>query len=153
MKKIVPFGALVGALLCSTATPADAAAAQKYCVAVTSADKQSTVMTCDSRENSPKLQNDPHFRDHLLFFEYFHGDSGRGVGASHQTGWTGLIAELLQSKGASWVAEESEEPNVGAALSGARSGGLASDRRRASARRELVSALGGSRQAAPLHEK
>ena len=57
MKKIVSFGALVGALLCSTATPADAAAAQKYCVAVTSADKQSTVMTCDSRENSPKLQN------------------------------------------------------------------------------------------------
>ena len=41
------------------------------------------------------LQSDPHFRDNLLFFEYFHGDSGRGVGASHQTGWTGLIAKLL----------------------------------------------------------
>jgi hypothetical protein len=54
----------------------------------------------------PKLQDDPHFRDHLLFFEYFHGDSGRGVGASHQTGWTGLIAELLQSRGAAWVARE-----------------------------------------------
>ncbi len=36
-----------------------------------------------------------HFRDHLLFHEYFHGDTGRGVGASHQTGWTGLIALLL----------------------------------------------------------
>jgi hypothetical protein len=42
-----------------------------------------------------KLQHDPNFRDHLLFFEYFHGDSGRGVGASHQTGWTGLVAELV----------------------------------------------------------
>jgi hypothetical protein len=41
------------------------------------------------------LQEDPHFRDHLLFHEYFHGDDGAGVGASHQTGWTGLIAALL----------------------------------------------------------
>jgi hypothetical protein len=40
-------------------------------------------------------QADPHFRDHLLFYEYFHGDTGRGVGASHQTGWTGLIALLI----------------------------------------------------------
>jgi hypothetical protein len=46
----------------------------------------------------PRLQEDPHFRDHLLYFEYFHGDSGRGVGASHQTGWTGLIAKLLQPR-------------------------------------------------------
>ena len=46
----------------------------------------------------PKLQNDPHFRDHLLFYEYFHGDNGRGVGASHQTGWTGLVAKLLQPR-------------------------------------------------------
>jgi hypothetical protein len=45
-----------------------------------------------------KLQNDPHFRDHLLFHEYFHGDSGRGVGANHQTGWTGLIAKLIQPR-------------------------------------------------------
>jgi hypothetical protein len=42
------------------------------------------------------IQADPHFRDHLLFYEYFHGDTGRGVGASHQTGWTGLVAKLLQ---------------------------------------------------------
>jgi hypothetical protein len=40
------------------------------------------------------LQNDPHFREHLLFNEYFHGDDGRGLGASHQTGWTGLVAAL-----------------------------------------------------------
>ena len=42
------------------------------------------------------MQTDPHFRDYVLFHEYFHGDTGRGVGASHQTGWTGLIAKLLQ---------------------------------------------------------
>jgi hypothetical protein len=45
-----------------------------------------------------KLQTDPHFRDYMLFHEYFHGDSGRGVGASHQTGWTGLVAKLLQPR-------------------------------------------------------
>ena len=45
-----------------------------------------------------KLQNDPHFRDYVLFHEYFHGDTGRGVGASHQTGWTGLVAKLLQPR-------------------------------------------------------
>ena len=48
---------------------------------------------------SPKLQNDPHFRDYVLFYEYFHGDNGSGVGASHQTGWTGLVAKLLQQSG------------------------------------------------------
>ena len=46
-----------------------------------------------------KLANDPHFRDYVLFHEYFHGDNGRGVGASHQTGWTGLVAKLLQQSG------------------------------------------------------
>jgi hypothetical protein len=46
----------------------------------------------------PKLATDPHFRDYILFHEYFHGDSGRGVGASHQTGWTGLVAKLLQPR-------------------------------------------------------
>ena len=45
-----------------------------------------------------QLQNDPHFRDHLLFHEYFHADNGLGLGASHQTGWTGLIAKLLQPR-------------------------------------------------------
>ena len=46
--------------------------------------------------NNAKMQNDPHFRDHLLFHEYFHGDNGSGIGASHQTGWTGLVAKLIQ---------------------------------------------------------
>jgi hypothetical protein len=43
-----------------------------------------------------KFQHDPHWRDHLLFYEYFHGDNGAGLGASHQTGWTGLVAKLIQ---------------------------------------------------------
>jgi hypothetical protein len=43
-----------------------------------------------------KFQSDPHWRDHILFFEYFHGDKGAGLGASHQTGWTGLVAKLIQ---------------------------------------------------------
>ena len=43
----------------------------------------------------PRMQNDPHFKDHILFYEYFHGDNGRGVGASHQTGWTALVASLI----------------------------------------------------------
>jgi hypothetical protein len=43
-----------------------------------------------------KLATDPHFKDYLLFHEYFHGDNGQGLGASHQTGWTGLIAKLLR---------------------------------------------------------
>jgi hypothetical protein len=43
-----------------------------------------------------RFQTDPHFKDHLLFYEYFHGDTGRGAGASHQTGWTGLAAELVR---------------------------------------------------------
>ncbi|HEV7664667.1 MAG TPA: glucosidase, partial [Chloroflexota bacterium] len=42
------------------------------------------------------LQTDPHWRDHVLFYEYFHGDTGAGLGASHQTGWTALVANLLQ---------------------------------------------------------
>ncbi|HEY5299824.1 MAG TPA: glucosidase [Acetobacteraceae bacterium] len=45
-----------------------------------------------------RLQDDPRFRDHIPFHEYFHGDTGRGLGASHQTGWTGLVALLLQPR-------------------------------------------------------
>ncbi|HYO63814.1 MAG TPA: hypothetical protein VER08_09305 [Pyrinomonadaceae bacterium] len=46
-----------------------------------------------------RFQTDPHWRDLLLFYEYFHGDNGAGIGASHQTGWTGLVAKLLQQSG------------------------------------------------------
>jgi mannosylglycerate hydrolase MGH1-like protein len=46
-----------------------------------------------------KFQHDPQWRDYVLFYEYFHGDNGAGLGASHQTGWTGLVAKLLQQSG------------------------------------------------------
>ncbi len=45
--------------------------------------------------NNETFQNDPHWRDHILFYEYFNGDTGEGIGASHQTGWTGLVAKLI----------------------------------------------------------
>lgn len=45
--------------------------------------------------NNKKFQTDPHFKDYILFYEYFHGDTGRGLGAAHQTGWTGLIADII----------------------------------------------------------
>lgn len=44
-----------------------------------------------------KFQSDPHWRDLILFYEYFHGDNGAGLGASHQTGWTGLIAQIIMA--------------------------------------------------------
>jgi hypothetical protein len=59
----------------------------------------------DGRGNRPvyggieKFQTDPHWRDHLLFYEYFHGDNGAGLGASHQTGWTGMVGKLIQLYG------------------------------------------------------
>ena len=43
-----------------------------------------------------KFQHDPNWRDHLLFYEYFHGDNGAGIGASHQTDWTGVVALLIE---------------------------------------------------------
>jgi hypothetical protein len=48
---------------------------------------------------SDKFQRDPHWRDLILFHEYFHGDHGQGLGASHQTGWTALVAKLIQQSG------------------------------------------------------
>ncbi len=42
-----------------------------------------------------RFQTDPHWRDYVLFYEYFHGDNGAGLGASHQTGWTALVAKLV----------------------------------------------------------
>jgi hypothetical protein len=46
-----------------------------------------------------KFQTDPHWRDYLLFYEYFHADNGAGLGANHQTGWTGVVARLIQMFG------------------------------------------------------
>jgi hypothetical protein len=51
-----------------------------------------------------KFQNDPHWRDLIQFSEYFHGDNGAGIGASHQTGWTGCIARVIQANG--YITEE-----------------------------------------------
>ncbi len=62
-----------------------------------------------------KFQEDPHWRDYLLFYEYFHGDNGRGLGASHQTGWTGLVAWLIQLYGsadAGRILEEGFRPAI-----------------------------------------
>jgi hypothetical protein len=56
---------------------------------------------------------DPHWRDLVLFHEYFHGDTGRGVGASHQTGWTGLVAKLLQQSGDGVTDEDAEAAVTG----------------------------------------
>ena len=56
-----------------------------------------------------EFQKDPHWRDLILFYEYFHGESGTGLGASHQTGWTGLVTKLIQQSGESRYEEESEQ--------------------------------------------
>jgi hypothetical protein len=45
------------------------------------------------------FQKDPHWNDLILFYEFFHGDNGAGIGASHQTGWTGLVAKLIEQSG------------------------------------------------------
>ena len=55
-----------------------------------------------------EMFHDPHWQDYLLFYEYFHGDNGAGIGASHQTGWTGLVAKLIQQCGYSWQSEPPE---------------------------------------------
>jgi hypothetical protein len=52
---------------------------------------------CRPAQGRHSRWSDPHWRDHVLFYEYFHGDTGEGIGASHQTGWTGIIAFLMQS--------------------------------------------------------
>lgn len=62
-----------------------------------------------------RFQTDPDFKDYILFYEYFHGDNGRGVGASHQTGWTGLIAKILQPRFSKKEMAESETEMPGEA--------------------------------------
>jgi hypothetical protein len=55
-----------------------------------------------------RFQDDPDWRDNVLFYEYFHGDNGAGAGASHQTGWTGLVAKLIQQQGEHYTMPASE---------------------------------------------
>jgi hypothetical protein len=52
------------------------------------------------------MQTDPRWRDHILFYEYFHGDNGAGIGASHQTGWTAVVANLIERLSTSSSARE-----------------------------------------------
>ena len=66
--------------------------------------------------DTAKFQNDPHWRDLILFYEYFHGDNGRGIGASHQTGWTGLVAWAIKSLSVIDPAEVLEKGFDGAAM-------------------------------------
>jgi hypothetical protein len=72
-----------------------------YQVAHEIARRQGAIFLKDAQGHRPvfggvkKFQEDPHWRDCLLFYEYFHGDNGAGLGASHQTGWTGMIARAL----------------------------------------------------------
>jgi hypothetical protein len=73
-----------------------------YQVAHDLADRLSSIFLRDKSGRRPvyggteKFQTDPHWKDNILFYEYFHGDNGAGLGASHQTGWTGLVAKLLE---------------------------------------------------------
>jgi hypothetical protein len=60
--------------------------------------------------NTEKFQTDPHWRDLILFYEYFHGDTGAGLGASHQTGWTGIVAKLIHQYAE--YAMQGKSPNV-----------------------------------------
>ncbi|HEV2098504.1 MAG TPA: glucosidase, partial [Stellaceae bacterium] len=66
--------------------------------------------------NSPLEQDDPNFRDNLLFFEFFDGDTGKGLGAAHQTGWTALVALLMRTYPDAYMAEEAPPLPEGAAL-------------------------------------
>ena len=67
-----------------------------------------------------KFQDDPHWRDLILFYEYFHGDNGAGLGASHQTGWTGLVARTLDLFGR--IEAKDLELEIGASIRAAREG-------------------------------
>jgi hypothetical protein len=72
-----------------------------------------------------KFQEDPHWRDYPLFYEYFHGDTGVGVGASHQTGWTGAIARLMHLFGSlegKKMLEQKKDELMGGALQAGRKG-------------------------------
>jgi mannosylglycerate hydrolase MGH1-like protein len=69
-----------------------------------------------------KFQEDPNWRDYVLFYEYFHGDNGAGLGASHQTGWTGLVALLIAFFGRIDAKKWLEAGKTGERLAAARAG-------------------------------
>jgi Glycosyl hydrolase family 63 C-terminal domain len=84
-----------------TVTAPDGSKATMTEIAASHADRLISIFRRDGAGKRPvygdneRFQNDPHWRDYLTFFEYFHGDTGVGLGASHQTGWTGLVASLI----------------------------------------------------------
>ncbi len=95
-----------------------------YQVAEEIAARLSRIFLKDAQGNRPvhaasqKFQQDPHWRDYPLFYEYFHGDTGAGVGASHQTGWTGAIARIMHlfaSVDAQDMLEQKKDTSVGTA--------------------------------------
>jgi len=77
-----------------------------------------------------KFQTDPHWRDHILFYEYFHGDNGAGLGASHQTGWTGVVAKLIQLYGLLDPKQALEVGKQAAFVKGDQTTGAAPNRKR-----------------------
>jgi len=70
-----------------------------------------------------KLQTDPQRKDYILFYEYFHGDNGAGLGASHQTGWTGVVASLIRMFGRITAEQYLAAGNAGVFASKTASGG------------------------------
>lgn len=93
------------------------------------ADRLGRIFTQDEDGRRPvyggteKFQNDPHWQDHILFYEYFHGDNGAGLGASHQTGWTGLVAKTIQLYGLLDPEQILKEGKQGAFIKGAQASG------------------------------
>jgi Glycosyl hydrolase family 63 C-terminal domain len=92
------------------------------------ADRLISTFTRDEHGRRPvyggteKFQSDPHWRDHILFYEYFHADNGAGLGASHQTGWTGLVAKLIELYGLMDAKRALDVGRKAAFVRGARSG-------------------------------
>jgi hypothetical protein len=86
------------------------------------ADRLVSIFLPDEHDRRPVFggvelfQSDEHWRDNLLFYEYFHGDNGAGIGASHQTGWSGLVAKLIQLFGTldsdTMLADERSHPST-----------------------------------------
>ena len=99
---IVKLGTAYGPHL-TVPAPADQSAPPMtlFQVAEDLANRMIRIFTRDASGRRPvygsirKFQEDPHWRDYILFHEYFHGDTGQGLGASHQTSWTGLVATLI----------------------------------------------------------
>jgi hypothetical protein len=100
IESLLRFGVALGPNF-ATESPGAAEPVTPSALAKTLAQRMISLFKRDARGLRPcyggteKFQSDPHWRDYLLFHEYFHGDNGAGLGASHQTGWTGLVANLI----------------------------------------------------------